>query len=333
MIENGTRLTAIRRSRIAFWAVGSLVGLTTGVIASALTSTTQAIVIGVLTGLAVGLAVAVVLFCWPLIRVIWHWATELAALATFLACYLLLNGFVPWWPSLTILVVPLLAAFAIPPTRRLVLGWVWCAITRHRLRVCFAAFIATQQKGRTPLILGARPTPAGERVWIWLRPGLALIDLEARLDRLAAGCWAAECRIAPASRTYSALMRLDIARRDPLQRTITSPLPGSVPATILKAEPLPRDIHGLDLPDSPGPATPAPEQRTGRRAVTATPAAPDPDLSDLLPSRDGEGLSGQPYSIDTPNLALGGNDASSSASQGDPRSRRATFRHTTQRRN
>ena len=290
MIELETRLAAIRRSKIAFWAVGSTVGLSTGVIGSAITSGFNAVAIGLLTGIAVGLVVAVVLFVWPALRVLWHWTAELATLTTFLCSYLLLNRVMPWWASLTLLTAPFLLALAIPPTRRVVMPWIWCAISRHRLRVCFAAFIASQQKGRTPLILMARPIPAGERVWIWLRPGLALADVEARLDRLAAGCWAAECRIAGASRKYSALLRLDINRRDPLQGLIRSPLPGSVPVTILKMQPLPREERpsGLDLPDTP---EPAPAASNGRRAVAATPAASDPVASDLLSSRDGDDLS------------------------------------------
>jgi hypothetical protein len=295
MIELETRLAAIRRSKIAFWAVGSTVGVATGVIAAALTTTLNAVAIGLLTGLTVGLVVAVVLFIWPAIRVAWHWAAELAVFAGFLGGFALLDRVMPWWAALVVLIGPPLLAFAIPPTRRLLLPWVWCAISRHRLRVCFAAFVASQQKGRTPLILMARPIPAGERVWIWLRPGLALADIEPRLDRLAAGCWAAECRIAPASRKYSALLRLDINRRDPLHGVITSPLPGSVPVTILKAEPIPRDERrpsGLDLPDTPEPTTaPTPGALNGRRAVAASPAAPDPVASDLLSTRDGDDLS------------------------------------------
>ena len=140
---------------------------------------------------------------------------------------------------------------------------------RHRLRVCFTAFIASQRTGMTPLILLARPIPAGERVWIWLRPGLALADLEARLDRLAAGCWAAECRIAPASRRYSALLRLDIARRNPLTRPgrltacpTWSPPPSCGPNRVDTRT----RTAGLDLPDIP---EPAPQAGTAQR----TPAA------------------------------------------------------------
>src|SRR5687768_5714137 len=119
MIELETRMAAIRRSKIAFWAVGSTVGLTTGVIASAITSGFNAIAIGLITGLVMGLVVAVVLFIWPAIRMAWHWAAEMLTLASFLAGYLLLNRVLPWCAALTVLTTPVLLAFAIPRTRRL----------------------------------------------------------------------------------------------------------------------------------------------------------------------------------------------------------------------
>ena len=39
----------------------------------------------------------------------------------------------------------------------------WCLVSRHRIRTCFSEFIITNRTGSLPLILGARPTPAGER--------------------------------------------------------------------------------------------------------------------------------------------------------------------------
>ena len=84
-------------------------------------------------------------------------------------------------PSSCILGVPAV----IPQTRRAFTASAWCLITRHRIRVCFSEFIITNRTGSLPLIFWAIPTPVGERVWIWLRPGLALADLQnrARPDR------------------------------------------------------------------------------------------------------------------------------------------------------
>jgi len=289
MIEVRTRVDSVRRSKIAFWAVGSTVALTSGVIASAITTWPKAILIGLATGVAVGFAVALVLFCWPGLRVLWHWAVEITALSLFLGGFRLLSRVMPWWAALAFVLVVFGLPFAVGSVRRRLWALVMCAVSRHRLRVCFAAFVASQRTGLTPLILLARPIPAGERVWVWLRPGLAQADLEARLDRLAAGCWANECRIAPASRRYAALLRIDLARRNPLDGLVGSPLPGIVPATILRVQPLPANVPagGLDLPDTPTPTQPpVSEPKRRLKAVADRPVTPAPVLEDIFtPSR------------------------------------------------
>ena len=66
----------------------------------------------------------------------------------------------------------------------------WCLITRHRIRTCFAEFIITNRTGSLPFLLLTIPTSVGERLWIWLRPGLALSDIQDRLDLIAVACWA-----------------------------------------------------------------------------------------------------------------------------------------------
>ena len=223
MIEVGVLYQAIRRSKIAFWTVGGGVAVITTVIGSGFTHPGKAAGVGILAGALLGFLAGLILFCWPAARIAWHWAAELALLTLFLAAYLALTQVMAAPAALGLLALIVGAPLIVPPTRRRIKALFWCAVSRHRLRLCFAAFIAAQRTGWTPLILFARPIPAGERVWIWLRPGLALADLEGRLDRLAAGCWAAECRIAPASRRYAALCVIDIARRNPLHTPVGSP--------------------------------------------------------------------------------------------------------------
>src|ERR1700730_5084868 len=128
MIEIGVVRDATRRSKIAFWAVGSVVGLVTGVIASGITNIVTAIGIGVLTGVIVGAVVAAVLFVWPALRVAWHWAAEIVLLTTVLAVYLVLVQAVVWWLALLIMAVVLVGPFGLGSVRRLMLPWVWCAI-------------------------------------------------------------------------------------------------------------------------------------------------------------------------------------------------------------
>jgi hypothetical protein len=180
-------------------------------------------------------------------------------------------------------------------TRYWVLAPLWCLIVRHRLRMCFAAFIATNREGTLPLILAARPTPAGERVWLWLRPGLSIRDLEqeGQVQKLAVACWANEARVARASRKYAAFIRVDITRRDSLAATIVSPLPGYVPddddlpdeaKTVPPVVPDDPPV-GVNLDDVPNPRRKrSPDDNTNgsrpRRTRNPEPPSSDFDASD-----------------------------------------------------
>jgi hypothetical protein len=90
-------------------------------------------------------------------------------------------------------------------------------------------------------------------VWVWLRPGLDLSDLEGRADKLAVACWASEVRVVRASDRFAALVRVDVTRRDPLTEVFTSPLVGLVPTPSGPSGPAMGDVDGLalDLPDVP----------------------------------------------------------------------------------
>jgi hypothetical protein len=195
--------------------------------------------------------VASVVAAWPVIRVIWWWLPELS----------LSGGLISGWVELashTDLIARLAAVAvfagvpaAVSQVRRRLNALAWCQISRHRIRTCFNEFIITNREGSLPLILGARPTPAGTRLWIFLRPGLSLADLQDRADKIAAACWASSVIADRASNSNSALVRIDIKRRDPLTGTIASPiktvigdhLPGRKPATA----PAPVDLDLTDV--------------------------------------------------------------------------------------
>ena len=123
------------------------------------------------------------------------------------------------------------------PVRRFVWAWSWCLVDRHRLRLCFAKLVRSQVRvtgGRPadlPLVLWARPTPAGERAWVWLRPGFSLEAMNDDIGRLmAVACIAKQVRIAGASDRFAAFVRVDIGRRDPLSGRIASPLALLIPS-------------------------------------------------------------------------------------------------------
>jgi hypothetical protein len=153
--------------------------------------------------------------------------------------------------------------------RRWLSAWSWCVVVRHRLRLCFAGFLRASggtRPGSLPLVLWACPTPAGERVWLWLRPGLELADLDGKTGRVAVTCWASEARVVRASQRFAALVRVDLARRDPLTGLVASPLAVLIPRTKSAAVPVSPGMPpvGLDLDDVPAPA-PTSEPRGGRR--------------------------------------------------------------------
>ena len=133
--------------------------------------------VGALVGAVLGTVASVLLWVWPLLRAVWHWLARAAPSPAVVGGRG--DGLAPrlgsWWWSLL-----LLAPVAVRGGDRGRCGGGWwrsCGArsTRHRLRVCFAAFIRARNRidpGLAPLILLARPTPAGERVWVWLRTGL-----------------------------------------------------------------------------------------------------------------------------------------------------------------
>ena len=64
----------------------------------------------------------------------------------------------------------------------------------------------------------------GNTYHLWLRPGLALSDLEQRRDKLAVACWAKDIQLAPASDRHAALIQVNVTARDALLAQVVSPL-------------------------------------------------------------------------------------------------------------
>jgi hypothetical protein len=286
------RRQANRVAKAAFIVVWAVLTPTIVVVASTITHLLLATVIGLAAGLATAAVTYVIVLVWPAIRLVWYWSGEITTLCLLLAGYLGLSRVLAWPAALLLLAAIIVTPFGFPRSRWWLLRWVWCAITRHRLRTCFATFIRANRYGSLPWILIARPTRAGERVWVWLRPGLSLSDLqtEGGLDRLAVGCWANQVKLSRSSRRNSALVRVDITRRNPLAVPVGSPLAALVPDTATGPTGMagrvngsaPRvplvDPAGLDLPGVPEPVDLVPAGRTSkvspasRRATTTTTA-------------------------------------------------------------
>ena len=164
-------------------------------------------------GVAVGWALRhlpEILLC---LVVLWAWAGTSALLGTWpaAATWAATAGLLLWWE----------------PTRRGLVAAGGCTLTRHRLRTALLELRLTSRAGRLPLLVWLAPTPVGERVWLWCRAGMSAEDIADETDRLRSACFARDIRVTR-NRQMSALVSLDVIRRDPLgsARPVQSPLAG-----------------------------------------------------------------------------------------------------------
>lgn len=267
MVEPQASRLYAHKARVTFYVIGVVTWAATSAVLSLTMPLAAAIVFGALAGVACGLAASVTVRAWPVLRALGWWAAEIALLIAADLLFSVLSRLMPSLVVVLLFAVSAVVVAAVPRLRRAVRAWVWCGIVRHRLRMCFAQFVRTATRATLvplPLILLARPTPAGERVWVWLRPGLDLSDLDGKAPKLAVACWASEVRVVRASTRYAALIRVDIGRRDPLRAVIASPLPAQLPGWEMPAPVSPGMAPlALDLDDVPELALP--EVRSSRR--------------------------------------------------------------------
>jgi hypothetical protein len=109
-------------------------------------------------------------------------------------------------------------------SRRWLIGVLGCMLTRARLRAAFAELRLSRRSGRLPVTLALVPTAVGERVWLCCPIGVCAEDIADEADRLRAACFAREIRITR-DRRFSALVVVEVIRRDPLAATAPIPSP------------------------------------------------------------------------------------------------------------
>ena len=292
VIEEPVRRSAVRKAKIVFWILWITIGLLAATVLASKWHPILALLAGMAIGLVAAAVIAALVIAWPVLRALWWWTPEIGLSLGLVTGWVDLADHTTLPIRLAVVVSIVGIPAAIPQVRRRVVATVWCLITRHRIRTCFAEFIITNRTGSLPFLLLTLPTSVGERAWIWLRPGLALSDIQDRLDLIAVACWADTAIAESASASNSALIRLDIKRRDALTGAIASPLLG-----LVKPGTPPRDRDhddlpvptALDLPDVTAaditpPPRPAPLTRADRKTPAPTPAPPgvDPDVADYL---------------------------------------------------
>jgi hypothetical protein len=293
VIEARVHRNSMRNARLGFVVTAIAVTALGMVVATQWLQPTLALLCGVLAGLVAGGVVWCAVRSWPVVRVVWWWLGEL------LACVAVVYG----WNQLNrlpltavaLVTATLLASLLASPVRRVVVAWVWCFIVRHRLRTCFAQFIVANRSGSLPLILVARPTPVGERVWIYLRPGLSPSDLESRLERIAVACHASSVLVERASTRTAAFVRVDVKRREVLGGLVGSPLASadadtddSVPVSPAPASAAVWAVPDVDLPgvSAASASSAASPATTARLSAVVTPTKKVPPVVS-----DGEDLS------------------------------------------
>jgi len=284
VIEARVQASFRRRALITFFVVAGVSAVLAAVVASHYMHPILGALLGVFIGAVVAIPPATLVLCWPVLRVFLRWWIEivLAVALTWGWCWLNTHT------SLLVSGIVVAALVGVPaivgPARRYVRSVMMCLVVRHRLRVAFNEFIVANRHGSLPLILHAKPTPAGERVWVWLRPGLALSMLANQTDKLAVTCWARETTIVAGSKKYAALVRIDVSRRNPLADKVVSPVPDMVPddfdpanlddAVAPTSPGMPPVLH-LDLPDAPEVIIKPPAPRQADRGRKSRPT-PDP---------------------------------------------------------
>ncbi|MEU6780402.1 hypothetical protein ABZ912_14465 [Nonomuraea angiospora] len=230
MIEDHVSRSYTRNAKIAFWVISVVAGLLAATVLTDYWHPIIALILGGTCGALVALPVAAVIAIWPVLRVIVWWLPEILTAAGLVYGFVVLTQHTTLAVRLAVIVM-LAVPFVFPQVRRNVMKVAWCVISRHRLRTCFAEFIIGNNRASLPFILWARPTLIGESVWLWLRPGLAMSDLENRLEQIAAACWADKVTVERASQSNSALVRINISRRDALTGRVVSPLTDEINGT------------------------------------------------------------------------------------------------------
>ncbi|MDG4794055.1 hypothetical protein [Micromonospora sp. WMMD1082] len=274
VIEARVHRSWARNARMAFVLTAAVAGLLAAVVAASYMHPILALFVAVGVGVPLGGIVWVLVRIWPVIRLLWWWTPEIGLVGLLLVGWVQLASHTP--TLMTLLVVALVVGVpaAVPPIRRQIVAWAWCLVVRHRLRVCFAQFIIANQSGSLPLILWATPTPVGERVWVYLRPGLSAKDLEGRLDKIAVTCHASTVLIERASDGNAAYVRFDIKRREVLTATVGSPLVDVIDPDTPTVEQAPAVVPtALDLPDVQAPTIILPKQGDRKPAKPAAAAA------------------------------------------------------------
>jgi hypothetical protein len=146
---------------------------------------------------------------------LWPYRRELTIGLVVLVGWHELARVVPGWWSLPVTAAVVAGLLAIPAVRRQVGRWLRCGRTRRWLRAGLEQIRAANPAGQLPRIRRVRTTLIGERVWLTLRPGHAVEQLDPRAEELRAALRSRDVRLSrDVHRSHR--VTLDVVRRDTL---------------------------------------------------------------------------------------------------------------------
>ncbi|MFR9806379.1 hypothetical protein ACL02T_29425 [Pseudonocardia sp. RS010] len=159
-----------------------------------------------------------------LLGLVIRWRAELLVLGLLLTAWVWLTKQMPTWAAGTTLGGTVLVLMIWPASRRYLVHRGYSVMVRHRLRSTFVERRVMNYSGNLPLLLWARPTPVGERIWVLLRAGIDPQDIEVAASYYAVSGWARDARVVPNQR-LAAIVVVETVRRDPLTGpAVVSPL-------------------------------------------------------------------------------------------------------------
>jgi len=144
---------------------------------------------------------------------------EITTLVLTFAVLAVLYSLLPPAAASAVIAVTVALVVAVPALRTFVSHRAAAVMTRHRLRQVLVERRCLNFSRHAPLFLWSHPTEVGETVWMLLRAGISPSDIEGECEWIASGCFARDARVTP-TRRMTALVKVDVIRRDPLAREL-----------------------------------------------------------------------------------------------------------------
>jgi FtsK/SpoIIIE family len=165
--------------------------------------------------LFVAVVAAIVRLLAALFRLVWPFRRELAAFFVLCGGWWLVGRVVPGWWSLVATLVIGGALLRVERISTPVRAWLRGGRVRRQLRAGLKQTRSANLDGKLPWVVKVRPTPIGDRLWLWLRPGQSLEGLDPRAAELRVAVGSRDVRLSRDERRSDRIV-VDVIRHDTL---------------------------------------------------------------------------------------------------------------------